>query len=172
LIDIGFDGYAIGGLAIGEGQEMMFQVLDETVPALPNPRPRYMMGVGTPADIIGAVGRGIDMFDCVMPTRSGRTGKGFTRRGEINIRNARHAEDPRPLDADCTCPTCTGYSRAYLNHLFKAKEILGAMLLTTHNLHYYQDLMSGLRNAIDASNYAGFAAEFAARQAQGDIDPL
>jgi queuine tRNA-ribosyltransferase len=172
LIDVGFDGYAVGGLAIGEGQEMMFNVLDETVPALPATCPRYMMGVGTPADIVGAVGRGIDMFDCVMPTRSGRTGKGFTRRGEINIRNARHAEDPRPLDSDCKCPTCAGYSRAYLNHLFKAKEILGAMLLTTHNLHYYQDLTSGLRDAIEAANYAGFAAEFAAGQAQGDIDPL
>ena len=172
LIDVGFDGYAVGGLAIGEGQEMMFRVLDETVPALPATRPRYMMGVGAPADIVGAVGRGIDMFDCVMPTRSGRTGKGFTRRGEINIRNARHAEDPRPLDSDCKCPTCAGYSRAYLNHLFKAKEILGAMLLTTHNLHYYQDLTSGLRDAIEAANYEGFAAEFAAGQAQGDIDPL
>ena len=172
LIDIGFDGYAVGGLAIGEGQEMMFKVLDQTAPALPAARPRYMMGVGTPADIVGAVGRGIDMFDCVMPTRSGRTGKGFTRRGEINIRNARHAEDPRPLDADCNCPTCAGYSRAYLNHLFKAREILGAMLLTTHNLHYYQDLTSGLRDAIEAGNYARFAAEFAARQALGDIDPL
>ena len=172
LIDIGFDGYAVGGLAIGENQEMMFKVLDQTAPALPAARPRYMMGVGTPADIVGAVGRGIDMFDCVMPTRSGRTGKGFTRRGEINIRNARHAEDPRPLDADCNCPTCAGYSRAYLNHLFKAKEILGAMLLTTHNLHYYQDLTSGLRDAIEAGNYARFAAEFAAGQALGDIDPL
>ena len=172
LIDVGFDGYAVGGLAIGEGQEMMFRVLDETVPALPATCPRYMMGVGAPADIVGAGGRGIDMFDCVMPTRSGRTGKGFTRRGESNIRNARHAEDPRPLDADCKCPTCAGYGRAYLNHLFKAKEILGAMLLTTHNLHYYQDLTSGLRDAIEVGNYARFAAEFAAGQALGDIDPL
>ena len=172
LIDIGFDGYAVGGLAIGENQKMMFKVLDQTAPALPAARPRYMMGVGTPADIVGAVGRGIDMFDCVMPTRSGRTGKGFTRRGEINIRNARHAEDPRPLDADCNCPTCAGYSRAYLNHLFKAKEILGAMLLTTHNLHYYQDLTSGLRAAIEGGTFAGFAAEFASGQALGDIDPL
>jgi queuine tRNA-ribosyltransferase len=147
-------------------------MLDETVPALLDTHPRYMMGVGTPADIVGAVGRGIDMFDCVMPTRSGRTGKGFTRRGEINIRNARHTEDPRPLDADCACPACTGYSRAYLNHLFKAKEILGAMLLTTHNLHYYQDLTSGLRDAIAAANYAGFADDFAAEQARGDIEPL
>jgi len=172
LMDIGFDGYAVGGLAIGEGQDMMFSMLDETVPALLDTHPRYMMGVGTPADIVGAVGRGIDMFDCVMPTRSGRTGKGFTRRGEINIRNARHTEDPRPLDADCACPACTGYSRAYLNHLFKAKEILGAMLLTTHNLHYYQDLTSGLRDAIAAANYAGFADDFAAEQARGDIEPL
>jgi queuine tRNA-ribosyltransferase len=172
LMDIGFDGYAVGGLAIGEGQEMMFSVLEETVPALPDTHPRYMMGVGTPADIVGAVGRGIDMFDCVMPTRSGRTGKGFTRRGEINIRNARHTEDPRPLDAECSCPTCTGYSRAYLNHLFKAKEILGAVLLTTHNLQYYQDLTSGLRDAIAAANYAGFADDFAAGQALGDIEPL
>jgi queuine tRNA-ribosyltransferase len=172
LIDIGFDGYAVGGLAIGEGQEMMFSVLEECVPALPAQRPRYMMGVGTPADIVGAVGRGIDMFDCVMPTRSGRTGKGFTRRGDINIRNARHTADPRPLDSGCVCPTCTGYSRAYLNHLFKAKEILGAMLLTTHNLHYYQDLTAGLRDAIQAGNYAGFAADFEAGLAQGDIDPI
>ncbi len=172
LMDIGFDGYAVGGLAIGEGQEMMFSVLEETVPALPAQRPRYMMGVGTPADIVGAVGRGIDMFDCVMPTRSGRTGKGFTRRGDINIRNARHTADPRSLDSDCACPTCTGYSRAYLNHLFKAKEILGAMLLTTHNLHYYQDLTAGLRDAIEAGNYAGFATDFEAGLARGDIDPL
>ena len=172
LIETGFDGYAVGGLAIGEGQEMMFRVLDETVPLLPDDRPRYMMGVGTPADIVGAVGRGIDMFDCVMPTRSGRTGKGFTRRGEINIRNARHAEDPRPLDADCACPTCIGYGRAYLNHLFKAKEMLGPMLLTAHNLHYYQDLTTGLRKAIEAGGYARFAAEFATAQALGDIEPL
>jgi queuine tRNA-ribosyltransferase len=170
LTAIGFDGYAVGGLAVGEGQDEMFRVLDVTVPLLPKDRPRYLMGVGKPGDIVGAVLRGIDMFDCVMPTRSGRTGQGFTRRGTVNIRNARHQDDPRPLDAECSCPACTGYSRAYLHHLFRAEEVLGLMLLTWHNLQYYQDLMRGLRGAIAAGEAAAFAERFAAQQALGDIE--
>ena len=164
LIAIGFDGYAVGGLAVGEGQETMFKVLDETVPALPQERPHYLMGVGKPGDIVGAVLRGIDMFDCVLPTRSGRTGQAFTRDGVLNMRNARHAEDSRPLDPACRCPACTGYSRAYLHHLVKAREMLAGMLLTAHNLHYYQDLTAAIRDAIAADRYAAFAAEFAARE--------
>jgi len=172
LIDIGFDGYAVGGLAVGEGQETMFQVLDVTLPYLPDAAPRYLMGVGTPPDILGAVTRGIDMFDCVLPTRSGRTGKGFTRGGEINIRNARHAEDPRPIDEACGCTACTGHSRAYLHHLFKAEEMLGAMLLTRHNLTYYQDLMRGIRAAVGAGGLAAFAADCRAGWSAGDIAPI
>ena len=172
LTGIGFDGYAVGGLAIGEGQEITFEVLDQTVPALPEDRPRYLMGVGTPSDIVGAVARGIDMFDCVLPTRSGRTGQAFTRRGTINIRNARHADDPRPIDADGGSPASTVYSRAYLHHLFKANEMLGPMLLTMHNLHYYQELMAGLRAAIEADELDAFRARFEAEQALGDIDPI
>ena len=172
LIDIGFDGYAVGGLAVGEGQAVMFDVLDATVPHLPEDRPRYLMGVGTPADIVGAVQRGIDMFDCVLPTRSGRTGRAFTARETLNIRNARHADDPRPLDENCTCPTCTGHSRAYLHHLHRAGEMLGGMLLTWHNLHYYQQLMAGLRAAIENGELDVFVSEFHATQALGDIDPL
>lgn len=171
LAEIGFDGYAVGGLAVGEGQEQMFAVLDATVPALPADRPRYLMGVGKPADIVGAVGRGIDLFDCVLPTRSGRTAQAFTRGGTVNLRNARHAADPRPLDAECGCGTCTQYSRAYLHHLVRAEEILAPMLLTAHNLRYYADLMLGLRSAIDAGGFAEFAADFAARQEEGDIPP-
>jgi queuine tRNA-ribosyltransferase len=169
LTAIGFDGYAVGGLAVGEGQAMMFETLDYTVPLLPADRPRYLMGVGKPDDIVGAVRRGIDMFDCVLPTRSGRTGQAFTRRGPINIRNARHQEDLRPIDEACTCPACRGYSRAYLHHLWRAQEILGNMLLTWHNLHYYQQLMAGLRRAIEQGDLDGFAANFAAEQAAGDI---
>ena len=172
LTEIGFDGYAVGGLAIGEGQETMIEVLDVTNPSLPDDRPRYLMGAGTPADIVEAVAHGIDMFDCVLPTRSGRTGKGFTSRGEINVRNARHAEDPRPIDQACGCPACRHYSRAYVHHLFKAGEMLGGMLLTTHNLHYYQGLMEGSRQAILDHKFAEFASHFAAEQALGDIDPL
>jgi len=172
LVRIDFPGYAVGGLAVGEGQETMFQVLDFTVPHLPADRPRYLMGVGTPDDILGAVMRGIDMFDCVMPTRSGRTGKGFTRRGEINIRNARHAEDPRPIDEHCACLACTGYSRAYLHHLFKAEEMLGAMLLTRHNVTYYQDHMRAIRAAITAGKLADFAAQTREEWAKGDIAPI
>ena len=168
LIDIGFDGYAVGGLAIGEGQETTFMVLDATVPALPADRPRYLMGVGKPGDIVGAVLRGIDMFDCVLPTRSGRTGQAFTRDGVLNMRNARHAEDSRPLDPACRCPACTGYSRAYLHHLVKAREMLAGMLLTAHNLHYYQDLTAAIREAIAADRYAAFAADFAARDSDAD----
>ncbi|MDR3519121.1 MAG: tRNA guanosine(34) transglycosylase Tgt [Azospirillaceae bacterium] len=169
---IGFDGYAVGGLAVGEGQEMMFQTLEVTTPLLPADRPRYLMGVGRPDDIVGAVLRGIDMFDCVMPTRSGRTGQAFTRRGTINIRNARHAHDPRPLDPACICPACRDYSRAYLHHLFRADEVLGLMLLTWHNIHYYQELMQGLRAAIAGQRLDAFAAAFAAEQALGDSEPV
>jgi queuine tRNA-ribosyltransferase len=172
LIRIDFPGYAVGGLAVGEGQETMFRVLDVTTPHLPHDKPRYLMGVGTPDDILGAVTRGIDMFDCVMPTRSGRTGKGFTRRGEINIRNARHAEDPRPIDEACNCLACTGYSRAYLHHLFKAEEMLGAMLLTRHNVTYYQDHMRAIRAAITAGKLTDFAGLTREEWAKGDIPPI
>lgn len=145
LIAIGFDGYAIGGLAVGEGQEKMFETLEFTIPHLPEDKPRYLMGVGKPDDIIGAVARGVDMFDCVIPTRSGRNGQAFTSEGAINIKNARFADDPLPLDVACKCYACRNYSRAYIHHLVKSEEILGAMLMTTHNLHYYQDIMRGLR---------------------------
>jgi queuine tRNA-ribosyltransferase len=172
LKEIGFDGYAIGGLAVGEGQEEMFRVLDFTTPMLPANRPRYLMGVGKPSDIVGAVMRGVDMFDCVLPTRSGRTGQAFTRRGTVNIRNARHMDDPRPLDEACGCPACRNYSRAYLHHLARAEEVLGLMLMTWHNLYYYQDLMRSLRAAIAEGRLQAFAADFTARQAAGDIEPL
>ena len=172
LKEIGFDGYAVGGLAVGEGQEEMFRVLDFTTPQLPSNRPRYLMGVGKPSDIVGAVMRGIDMFDCVLPTRSGRTGQAFTRRGTVNIRNARHTDDPRPLDEACACPACRNYSRAYLHHLAKAEEVLGLMLMTWHNLHYYQDLMRDLRAAIAEGRLQTYAADFAALQAGGDIELL
>ncbi len=172
LAEIGFDGYAVGGLAVGEGQERMFAVLEETVPALPADRPRYLMGVGKPGDLIGAVRRGIDLFDCVLPTRSGRTAQAFTRRGTVNLRNARHAADPRPLDPDCACATCRHYSRAYLHHLIRAEEILAPMLLTAHNLRYYADLMAGLREAIERGRVEDLAAELAAREEAGDIPPL
>ncbi len=172
LQEIGFDGYAVGGLAVGEGQEAMFGVLDYAPAMLPADKPRYLMGVGKPADIVGAVARGIDMMDCVLPTRSGRTGQAFTRRGPVNLRNARHRDDPRPLDEACTCPACRNYSRAYLHHTIRADEIIGAMLLTWHNLHYYQDLMADLRAAIAAGRLASFQAEFEAAQAMGDIDRL
>ncbi|RWR13041.1 tRNA guanosine(34) transglycosylase Tgt [Paenirhodobacter populi] len=169
---IGFEGYALGGLAVGEGQEAMFGVLDYAPGFLPEDRPRYLMGVGKPDDIVGAVERGIDMMDCVLPSRSGRTGQAWTRRGQVNIKNARHMDDPRPLDADCTCPACRNYSRAYLHHVFKAQEIISAMLLTWHNLQYYQDLMQGLRDAIAAGRLAEFTAAFHAKRAEGDIEPL
>ncbi len=172
LTDIGFEGYAVGGLAVGEGQEAMFSTLEFTTPYLPQDKPRYLMGVGKPDDLVGGVMRGIDMFDCVLPTRSGRNAQAFTRRGTLNMRNARHQEDPRPLDELCECPACKNYSRAYLHHLLRAKEILGSVLMTWHNLHYYQDLMAGMRAAIDAGELADFALEFHEAQAQGDIDPL
>ena len=170
--EIGFEGYAIGGLAVGEGQDAMFEALDWTTPLLPGDKPRYLMGAGKPADIVGAVQRGIDMFDCVMPTRSGRTGQAFTRRGPINMRNARHVDDPRPIDEDCRCPACRFYSRAYVAHLLRSEEILGAMLLTRHNLTYYQDLMAGLRGAIETGALGAFAGDFERLQSAGDIDPL
>lgn len=169
LVGIGFDGYAVGGLAVGESQDAMFATLDATVPALPTDRPRYLMGVGTPADIVGAVMRGIDMVDCVMPTRSGRTGKAFTRRGAVNLRNARHKDDPRPIEAGCACPACTRYSRAYLHHLIRAEEILGPMLLTWHNVQHYQTLMADLRAAITAGRLADFVAGLAETAALGDV---
>ncbi|MFO1106383.1 MAG: tRNA guanosine(34) transglycosylase Tgt [Amaricoccus sp.] len=172
LTGIGFDGYAIGGLAVGEGQAAMLGVLDYAPGLLPENRPRYLMGVGKPDDIVGAVLRGVDMFDCVLPTRSGRTGQALTRRGAVNIKNARHAEDPRPLDPDCGCPACAGYSRAYLHHVFKAGEIIAAMLLTWHNLHYYQDLMAGLRAAIAEGRLADYVAGFEAERAAGDLEPV
>ena len=172
LIEIGFDGYAVGGLAVGEGQELMFGTLDNTVPHLPATHPRYLMGVGKPDDLVGAVQRGIDMFDCVLPTRSGRNGQAFTRRGPVNIRNARHRDDPRPLDAECRCPACRNYSRAYLHHLTRTGEILGAMLMTWHNLTYYQDLMAGMRAAIQEGGLDAFASDFAEQQAQGDLEPI
>ena len=150
LRDIGFDGYAVGGLAVGEGQEAMFGVLDYAPDMLPADKPRYLMGVGKPDDIVGAVARGIDMMDCVLPSRSGRTGQAWTRMGQINIKNARHADDPRPLDEDCTCPACRSYSRAYLHHVFRAGEMISGMLLTWHNLRYFQDLMAEMRAAIAA----------------------
>jgi queuine tRNA-ribosyltransferase len=172
LTEIGFDGYAVGGLAVGEGQEAMFKVLDYAPDMLPVDKPRYLMGVGKPGDIVGAVERGIDMMDCVLPSRSGRTGQLFTRCGVVNIKNARHMDDPRPLDENCTCPTCQNYSRAYLHHVFKAQEIISSMLLTWHNLHYYQELMQGLRDAIVAQNLKTFVAQFHSVRTQGDIEPL
>jgi queuine tRNA-ribosyltransferase len=172
LREIGFNGYAVGGLAVGEGQEAMFGVLDYAPDMLPADKPRYLMGVGKPDDIVGAVKRGIDMMDCVLPSRSGRTGQAWTRRGQVNIKNARHQDDPRPLDEDCTCPACRGYSRAYLHHVFKAQEMISGMLLTWHNLHYYQQLMAGMRAAIAAGQFAQWEAEFHALRAAGDIQPL
>jgi queuine tRNA-ribosyltransferase len=169
LIRIGFDGYAIGGLAVGEGKDAMVRMVDATAPLLPADRPRYLMGVGKPEDLVDAVARGIDMFDCVAPTRSGRTAQAFTRLGPLNLRNARHAEDPSPLDPSCACPACRSHSRGYLHHLVKAGEILGAMLLTWHNLHYYQALMAEMRAAIAAARLADFVADFARRSSDGAV---
>ena len=163
LIDIGFDGYAVGGLAVGEGQEAMLGCLDFAVDMLPADQPRYLMGVGKPDDIVEAVVRGIDMFDCVLPTRSGRTGQAFTADGPLNLRNARFAEDKEPLEPDCPCPACTQFSRAYVHHLVKSGEILGAMLMTQHNLWFYQRLMQGLRDAIAGQKLQSFAASFFTR---------
>lgn len=165
LIDIGFDGYAVGGLAVGEGQEAMFGCLDFAPGQLPADKPRYLMGVGKPTDIVGAVERGIDMFDCVLPTRSGRTGQAFTRTGPLNLRNARHGEDQGPLDPSCGCPVCRTWSRAYLHHLVRAGEILGAMLMTEHNIWFYETLMADLRAAISEGRLRAFANAFRARYA-------
>jgi queuine tRNA-ribosyltransferase len=171
LIDIGFDGYAIGGLAVGEGQAAMFSTLEATIPALPDDKPRYLMGVGKPEDLIGAVLRGVDMFDCVLPTRSGRTGQAFTWRGPLNLRNARHKEDPRPLDEESTSPVARRYSRAYLHHLVRANEILGAMLLSWHNIHFFQEVMQTMRTAIENRQAEASAASMLARFARGDLPP-
>jgi len=172
LREIGFPGYAVGGLAVGEGQARMFDVLDFTMPHMPTDKPRYLMGVGKPGDIIGAVARGIDMFDCVLPTRSGRNGQAFTKRGTVNLRNARHADDQRPLEEGCRCPACRQYSRAYLHHLVKAEEILASMLITWHNLTHYQDLMQGLRDAIAGQRLSAHIQAITTIYASGDIDPL
>ncbi|MCF3972256.1 tRNA guanosine(34) transglycosylase Tgt [Paracoccus salsus] len=172
LTAIGFDGYAIGGLAVGEGQAAMFGVLDYATDFLPADKPRYLMGVGKPDDMVGAVQRGVDMMDCVLPSRSGRTGQAWTRRGQVNIKNARHQDDPRPLDADCTCPACRCYSRAYLHHVFRAGEMISGMLLTWHNLQYYQDLMAELREAIARGRLDARVAGFHALRAEGDIPAL
>ena len=172
LNEIGFEGYAIGGLAVGEGQELMFETLKVTTPYMKIGQPRYLMGVGKPADIVGAVLSGVDMFDCVLPTRSGRTGQAFTRYGTVNIRNARHADDLRPLDENCSCPACNNYSRGYLHHLFKSDEIQGLTLLTWHNLTYYQDLMRAIRKAIKERQYNTFVSNFYREQTQGDIPKI
>jgi len=172
LTEIGFQGYAIGGLAVGEPQAVMLKMVDEVGPALPADKPRYLMGVGTPEDLLESVARGIDMFDCVMPTRDGRHGRAFTRFGPINLRNARHAADPRPLDAESPCAAARTYSRAYLNHLTRANEMLGAMLLSEINIAYYQELMAGMRAAIEAGRFSDFRAETRAAWARGDIAAL
>ena len=172
LLDIGFDGYAVGGLAVGEGQEEMLKVLEFTVPALPEDKPRYLMGVGTPEDLVLAVARGIDMFDCVMPTRAGRHGLAYTRKGKVNLKNARHANDPRPLDEVSDCPAASQYSRAYLHHLVRCGEYLAAMLLTWNNLHYYQSLMQEMRQNIEAGSFEAFVEAFYRDQNEGDIPPF
>ncbi|MCK0143329.1 tRNA guanosine(34) transglycosylase Tgt [Aliiroseovarius sp. F20344] len=169
---IGFEGYAIGGLAVGEGQEAMFGCLDFAPGFLPEDKPRYLMGVGKPDDIVGAVKRGVDMMDCVLPSRSGRTGQVWTRMGVLNIKNARHQDDPRPIDENCTCPACANYSRAYLHHVFRSNEMISGMLLTWHNLHYFQEIMQGMRDAISEGRFDAWEADFHATRAQGDIDPL
>jgi queuine tRNA-ribosyltransferase len=161
LVEIGFDGYAIGGLAVGEAKPMMFETVELTCAALPADRPRYLMGVGKPADLVGAVARGVDLFDCVLPTRSGRTGQAWTRAGPLNVKNARHADDPAPIDPDCSCPACRDHARAYLHHLVRSKEILGSMLLTAHNLHFYQRLMAAMREAIAQGGFDAWRARFA-----------
>jgi queuine tRNA-ribosyltransferase len=172
LKEIDFEGYAVGGLAVGEGQQVMFDVLDFTMPELPKSKPRYLMGVGKPDDIVGAVQRGIDMFDCVLPSRSGRTGQAFTRRGTINMKNSRHIDDPRPIDENCICSACRDYSRAYISHLIRSGEILGPMLLTEHNLTYYQDLMEGLRQSIEKNQLSNFVENFHKIRELEDIEPL
>ncbi|WP_421579728.1 tRNA guanosine(34) transglycosylase Tgt [Shinella sp. M31] len=172
LSELNLKGYAIGGLAVGEPQEVMLDMIDTVIPHMPFEKPRYLMGVGTPDDMLKSVARGVDMFDCVMPTRSGRHGLAFTRRGRINLRNARHAEDMRPLDEQSSCPAARDYSRAYLHHLIRANESLGGMLLTWNNLSYYQDLMAGIRKAIEEGRFADFMAETQEEWARGDLAPL
>ncbi len=171
LVDIGFHGYAIGGLAVGEPQAVMLAMIEEVAPILPQDRPRYLMGVGTPEDMLEAVARGIDMFDCVMPTRNGRHGMAFTRFGQINLRNARHADDIRPLDEESAWPSTSGCSRAYLNHLVRSGETLGAMLLSEINIAYYQHLMHGIREAIAQGTFEDFRERTRAQWTQGDIAP-
>ena len=172
LQSIEFEGYAIGGLAVGEGQEAMFKVLDVAPDMLPADKPRYLMGVGKPSDIVGAVKRGVDMMDCVLPSRSGRTGQAFTHRGVVNIKNARHQNDSRPLDPLCQCPACQNYSRAYLHHVFKSQEIISSMLITWHNLHYYQDLMERMRKAISNKSFPAFELDFHQNLSLGDLEPI
>ncbi len=172
LVEVGFDGYAIGGLAVGETQEARFRVLGETVPQFPDDRPRYLMGVGKPSDIVGGVLRGVDLFDCVLPSRSGRNAQAWTRRGAVNLRNARHAADPRPLDPECGCPCCRTASRAFLHHLARTGEIGSSVLLTLHNLHYYQSLMAGMRDAIEERRLEDFRREFEESQSKGDLPPI
>jgi queuine tRNA-ribosyltransferase len=171
LTDIGFDGYAVGGLAVGESQEVMLRIVADVAPALPADRPRYLMGVGTPEDLVEAVARGIDLFDCVLPTRNGRHGLAFTRFGPLNLKNARHAEDPRPIDAAAACAAARDFSRAYLHHLVRANEMLGAILLTTINLAYYQELMAGMRAAIAAGTLTDFCAAARESWARGEVLP-
>ena len=170
LIKNNFEGYAVGGLAVGEGQELMFKTLDHTTIHMPKDKPRYLMGVGKPDDLIGAVKRGVDMFDCVLPTRSGRTGQAFTSRGTVNIKNARHILDDRPLDSNCMCHTCRNFARSYLHHLFRAQEILGLMLLSLHNIHFYLDLMKNIRNAIKMDKFELYEDSFLRQYYSGDID--
>jgi queuine tRNA-ribosyltransferase len=172
LKDIGFDGYAVGGLAVGEGQEIMLATLDHCVPMLPADAPHYLMGVGKPDDLVGAVERGIDVFDCVLPTRSGRTGQAFTWLGPLNMKNARHKDDNRPIQEGCECNACSNYSRAYIHHLLKCDEILAAMLMSWHNLQFYQDLMGAMRAAISAGSFKGWAGDFRRDYASGDIEAL
>ena len=168
LIELDFEGYAIGGLAVGEGQDLMFETLDKTTKHMLQNKPRYLMGVGKPDDIIGAVKRGVDMFDCVLPTRSGRTGQAFTSKGQVNIKNSKHISDKMPLDLDCTCHTCQNFSRAYLHHLFRAKEILGLMLITWHNIHFYLNLMKKIRKAIEKKEFENFEKTFLSKYNLGD----
>lgn len=172
LVGMAFDGYAIGGVSVGEPDELIIPGVETSIRHLPETKARYLMGVGLFDQMLESIARGVDMFDCVLPSRSGRTGQAWTRRGPVNLRNARHRDDPRPLDADCTCPACRGYSRAYLHHVVRADEIIGSMLLTWHNLHYYQELMAGLRGAITAGTLDAFVAGFHALRAEGDIEPL
>ena len=172
LKQLDFPGYALGGLSVGEPKEDMRRIAEHCGPRMPEDKPRYLMGVGKPDDIVGAVARGIDMMDCVLPSRSGRTGQAFTRHGVVNIKNARHQDDPRPLDENCSCPACSNYSRAYLHHVFRSNEMISGMLLTWHNLHYFQDIMAGMREAIAAGTFEAWQKDFHDKRAEGDIEPL